>query len=84
MQKSLILLAFVSYEAVRLWWWGGNYVVVSFGKTPCSRSIPTRASKLFRWLFIRRAAIADGENTPYHLPGIKRIIKAVIIAQGAT
>jgi hypothetical protein len=32
------------------------------------------------WLFIRQAAIADGENTPYHLPGIKRILLAVIIA----
>jgi len=44
MQKCLILLAFVSYEAVRLWWWGGNCGVVGFGKTPCSCSIPTLAS----------------------------------------
>jgi hypothetical protein len=40
MQKCLILLAFVSYEAVRLWWWGGNCGVVSFGKTPFSCSFP--------------------------------------------
>ena len=32
-RKRLILLAFVSYEAVRLWWWGGSRGVVSFGKT---------------------------------------------------
>jgi hypothetical protein len=44
MQKCLILLAFVSYEAVRLWWWGGNCGVVDFEKIPCSRSIPTSAS----------------------------------------
>jgi hypothetical protein len=31
--KCLILLAFVSYEAVRLWWCGGNGGVVSFEKT---------------------------------------------------
>ena len=43
-QKRLILLAFVSYEAVRLWWWGGNCGVVSFGKTPFFCSIPTLAS----------------------------------------
>ena len=29
-RKRLILLAFVSYEAVRLWWWGGNCGVVGF------------------------------------------------------
>ena len=34
MQKCLILLAFVSYEAVRLWWWGGNRGVVDFEKIP--------------------------------------------------
>ena len=34
MQKCLILLAFVSYEAVRLWWWGGNCGVVDFEKNP--------------------------------------------------
>jgi hypothetical protein len=45
-RKHLILLAFVSYEAVRLWWWGGNCGVVSFGKTPFFCSIPTLASKL--------------------------------------
>jgi hypothetical protein len=45
MRKHLILLAFVSYEAVRLWWWGGNCGVVSFGKTPFFCSIPTLASK---------------------------------------
>ena len=44
-RKHLILLAFVSYEAVRLWWWGGNYGVVSFGKTPFFCSIPTPASE---------------------------------------
>jgi len=44
MRKHLILLAFVSYEAVRLWWWGGNCGVVSFGKTPFFCSIPTSAS----------------------------------------
>ncbi len=43
-RKHLILLAFVSYEAVRLWWWGGNCGVVSFGKTPFFCSIPTLAS----------------------------------------
>jgi hypothetical protein len=31
-QKCLILLAFVSYEAVRFWWWGGNCGVVDFEK----------------------------------------------------
>ena len=45
MQKCLILLAFVSYEAVRLWWWGGNGGVVDFGNIPWPRSIPTSASK---------------------------------------
>ena len=44
MQKCLILLAFVSYEAVRLWWWGGNGGVVDFGNIPWPRSIPTLAS----------------------------------------
>ena len=44
MQKYLILLAFVSYEAVRLWWWGGNCGVVDFEKIPLPRSIPTLAS----------------------------------------
>ena len=34
MQKCLILLPFVSYEAVRLWWWGGNDGVVDFEKIP--------------------------------------------------
>ena len=43
-RKHLILLAFVSYEAVRLWWRGGNCGVVSFGKTPSFCSIPTLAS----------------------------------------
>jgi hypothetical protein len=43
-RKHLILLEFVSYEAVRLWWWGGNCGVVSFGKTPFFCSIPTLAS----------------------------------------
>jgi len=38
-------LAFVSYEAVRLWWWGGNCGVVDFEKTPCFCSILTSASK---------------------------------------
>jgi hypothetical protein len=33
-QKCLILLAFVSYEAVRLWWWGSNCGVVDFEKIP--------------------------------------------------
>jgi hypothetical protein len=42
--KCLILLVFVGYEAVRLWWWGGNYGVVDFEKTPLSCSIPTPAS----------------------------------------
>ena len=50
-REHLILLAFVSYEAVRLWWWGGNCGVVSFQKNRCSCSIPTLASKLQRlWL----------------------------------
>jgi hypothetical protein len=31
-RKCLILLAFVSYEAVRLWWWDGNCGVVDFEK----------------------------------------------------
>ena len=44
-QKCLILLVFVSYEAVRLWWWGGNCGVVDFEKIPLPRSIPTLASK---------------------------------------
>jgi hypothetical protein len=44
MQKCLILLVFVSYEAVRLWWWGGNCGVVDFEKIPLPRSIPTPAS----------------------------------------
>ena len=42
--KRLILLVFVSYEAVRLWWWGGNCGVVSFGKTPFFCSSPTTGS----------------------------------------
>ena len=45
-RKRLILLAFVSYEAVRLWWRGGSNGVVDFEKTPCICSIPTLASKL--------------------------------------
>ena len=49
MRKHLILLTFVSYEAVRLWWWGGNCGVVSFGKTPFFCSIPTLASKSKRF-----------------------------------
>jgi hypothetical protein len=44
MLKCLILLTFVSYEAVRLWWWGGNCGVVSLGKAPFFCSIPTIAS----------------------------------------
>ena len=43
-RKRLILLAFFSYEAVRLWWWGGNCGVVSFGKTPFFCSSPTTGS----------------------------------------
>jgi len=43
-RKHLILLVFISYEAVRLWWWGGNCGVVSFGKTSFFCSIPTLAS----------------------------------------
>jgi hypothetical protein len=43
-RKHLILLAFVSYEAVRLWWWGGIDGVVGFGKSPKTCSIPTLAS----------------------------------------
>ena len=39
---------FVSYEAVRLWWWGGNGGVVSFEKNRYSCSIPTLASILNR------------------------------------
>ena len=46
-RKRLILLAFVSYEAVRLWWRGGSNGVVDFEKTPCICSIPTSASSLF-------------------------------------
>lgn len=34
MQKGLILLVFVSCEAVRLWWRGGNGGVVSSDKLP--------------------------------------------------
>jgi hypothetical protein len=49
--KHLILLAFVSYEAVRLWWWGGNGGVVSFEKNRYSCSIPTLASLQFTTLF---------------------------------
>ncbi len=45
-RKRLILLAFVSYEAVRLWWRGGSNGVVDFEKTPCICSIPTLASNL--------------------------------------
>jgi hypothetical protein len=45
MQKCLILLAFVSYEAVRLWWWGGNGGVVSFEKIRYSCSSPTTGTK---------------------------------------
>jgi hypothetical protein len=44
-RKGLILLVFDSYEAVRLWWLGGNGGVVSFGKTPFFCSIPTLASR---------------------------------------
>jgi len=47
-RKHLILFAFVSYEAVRLWWWGGNCGVVSFETTPFFCSIPTLASNLNR------------------------------------
>jgi hypothetical protein len=45
--KRLILLAFVSYEAVRLWWWGGSSGVVDFGKSPKICPIPTSASSPF-------------------------------------
>ena len=43
--KHLILLAFVSYEAVRLWWWGGNCGVVSFSKDLCICSSPAAGNK---------------------------------------
>jgi hypothetical protein len=32
----------------------------------------------------RQAAIVGGDNTPYHLPGLKRIITGEIIATAAT
>ena len=51
MRKHLILLTFVSYEAVRLWWWGGNCGVVSFGKTPFFCSIPTLASNVLAFVY---------------------------------
>jgi len=44
----MILLAFVSYEAVHLWWLGGNCGVVGFEKTFEFCSIPTLASNLNR------------------------------------
>ena len=43
-EKPLILLAFDSYEGVRLWWQGGSSGVVGFEKIRCSCSIPTPAS----------------------------------------
>jgi hypothetical protein len=87
MQKCLILLPFVSYEAVRLWWWGGNCGVVSFGKTPCSRSIPTLASKsnrgcgkdLGRWsaqwltVWLTNFAIPENSFTLPELSGQNRV-----------
>ena len=36
--KCLVLLAFVSYEAVRLWWWRGTSGVMGFEKS----DIPVR------------------------------------------
>ena len=45
MQNRLMLLAFVSYEAVRLWWWGGSRGVLEIEKTSKTRSIPTLASR---------------------------------------
>ena len=65
MRKHLILLAFVSYEAVRLWWWGGNCGVVSFEKTPFFCSIPTLASKSKRFCVkvLPRQGAATGTKT---------------------
>jgi len=44
-RKRLILLAFVSYEAVRLWWWGDNCGVVVFEKNPLNLSISPTGTK---------------------------------------
>ena len=65
MRKHLILLAFVSYEAVRLWWWGGNCGVVSFEKTPFFCSIPTLASKSKRFCVkvLHRQSATTGTKT---------------------
>jgi len=42
--QRLILLAFVSYEVVRVWWWGGSSGLVGFEKSRYSGSIPISAS----------------------------------------
>jgi hypothetical protein len=43
-KNCLILLLFVSYEAVRLWWWGGSNGVMEFEKYSKACSIPILAS----------------------------------------
>jgi hypothetical protein len=60
-RKRLILLAFVSYETVRLWWWGGNCGVVSFGKIREFCSIPTLASNPYV-LPHRGLELAEGQS----------------------
>ena len=66
-RKRLILLAFVSYEAVRLWWRGGSNGVVDFEKTPCICSIPTLASNLM-CLGTRRLEIRESKSSPDSSP----------------
>jgi hypothetical protein len=61
-------LAFVSYEAVRLWWWGGNGGVVDFGNIPWPRSNPTPSAILNLFIVNKMAqpeeASASEINTP--------------------
>ena len=64
-RKRLILLEFVSYEAVRLWWWGGSNGVVDFEKTPFFCSIPTLASNPNReWGNLAKAASPTSVRVP--------------------
>ena len=58
--KHLILLVFVSYELVRLWWWGGNCGVVSFEKTPFFCSSPTTGTNFNLLVFRRMAQTEEG------------------------
>ena len=75
MRKHLILLAFGSYEAVRLWWWGGNCGVVDFGETLQICSIPTFASSLFVGFLVEKASSFSeifSDNSTLSLPRLAK------------